>query len=61
MMPYDLVFLDRKCLECGNAVTQIVFFKLTGDRIEILTYWRNCLVCQALLPEPTEEEIRESP
>ena len=42
-------------------MTQIVFFKLTGDRIEILTYWRNCLVGQALLPEPTENEIRESP
>ena len=61
MMPYELVFLDRKCPECGNKVVQAVFFRTENDKFKIQTYWKNCLVCQAGLPEPTEKEIRESP
>lgn len=61
MMPYELVFLDRKCQECGNKVAQAVFFRMENEEFTILTYRKNCLVCQAVLPKPTENEIRESP
>jgi hypothetical protein len=61
MMPYELVFLDRKCQECGNKIAQAVFFKMENDKVTIQTCWKNCLVCQTSLPKPTEQEVRESP
>ena len=61
MNPYELVFLHRKCRNCGNEVAQLVFFDMENDEIKIGTYWKDCVVCKAFLPRPTEEEIRESP
>jgi len=56
-----MVFPDRKCWDCGNGVVQAVFFRMEKNKITIQAYWKNCLVCQAVLPVPTEDEIRESP
>ena len=61
MMPLEMIFLDRKCLGCGNKVVQAVFFRMQNDKVHVESYWKNCLVCQASLPRPTENEIRESP
>jgi ribosomal protein S27E len=61
MMPCEMVFLDRKCRECGNKVVQAVFFRMENEAIRMQSYWKDCLVCHAVLPKPTENEIRESP
>ena len=60
-MPYEIIFLDRECRECGDRVVQAVFFRIQNDNVQVESYWKDCLVCRASLPEPTGNEIRESP
>jgi hypothetical protein len=55
------LFLHRNCQKCKNTVTQLVFYEEENEELRIISYWKNCLVCNADLTAPTIEEIQNNP
>jgi hypothetical protein len=60
MMPYELAFLKRRCNECKNNVTQLVFYDIEEGRIKTSHFWKECPVCGTKRPKPSEGEIWEN-